>query len=195
MSEGSSLRGDPGNFQVILEMGVKQDPRGTIGKQKKSAISFIFSSFNNSANTCAFRSCQTHHLTLTSSIFLIWIKCIMMSMRGGQEGQMADVTGNCYHAFYPLQKCGFIVSEGFWLLNWDLHHGYPAFMTLEVMKDRYSLCHDVPFSVILSVEECDWAFQTSLSFFSQHLPPWNVTTMEKMQPLSVCSVWNLTCDS
>lgn len=153
----SSLRGHPGNFEAILEMGMKQD-WGTIGKQKKSAVPFILSSFNSWANICAYRGSQMNHLVLTCSIFLTQIKCTMVSMRAGEKGQMADILGSCCHAFYYLQKRGLVVSEGLWLLRWDLQHGYPAFMTLKVMKNGYSLCHNVPFSVILSVEEWDWGF-------------------------------------
>lgn len=79
---------------------------------------------------------------------------------GGRE--MADVIVSCCHASYPFQKCGIIVSEGLWLLSWDLQHGYLALMTLKVMKDGCPHCHNVPFSVILPAGECDSA---SLNIF------------------------------
>lgn len=96
---------------------------------------------HSSFQSWASRSRQTNNLSLAYSVFLTWIKYGMMSMRASQEGQTADVTRSCYHAFYPLWKHGFIVSEGLWLLSWNFQNGFSALITLKVMKDGYSLCH------------------------------------------------------
>lgn len=154
----------------------------------------MHSPFASSANTCASRSRQINNLSLTYLGFLTWIKCQMISMRAGQEGQTADVTRSCCHAFYSSQKHDFIVSEGHWLLSWNFQNGSPAFITLKVMKDGYSLVTH-PF---LSDSVCRGGWVSFLSHpepFSLHLPPWNVTKTEKVKPLSVCSVGNLTYDS
>lgn len=130
------------------------------------AVFFLLRSFWT--NICVCRNSQINHL-----VFFLPPDLDKMYNSEPERGQeMVDVIVNCCHASYPFQKCGIIVSEGLWLLSWDLQYGYLALMTLTDMKDGYPHCHNGPFSVILPAGECDSASLNTFLCICTHETQW-----------------------